>query len=297
MTGSEAITGLVLAGGLGRRMGGVDKGLQDFRGEAMVAHVVRRLAPQVDALIINANQNIERYAAFGHPVVADAIVGFAGPLAGLHAGLSACTTPLLVTSPCDSPFLPLDLVARLRAALERDGADLAVAITGDQPHPVFSLVRAQVLPGLTEFLEGGGRKVDLWYSALKVVEVPFDDNPDAFANINTLNELAPLAARPAASRLIASLRSRPPAPTSSPPARGSPVRSACRCATRWAVCSPQMSSRRSACRRTTTRQWTATRCATPTCRPTPKRGSPWSAPPTPGTPGTAKSARARRCAS
>ncbi|WP_374339712.1 molybdenum cofactor guanylyltransferase MobA [Methyloversatilis sp.] len=196
---SEPITGLVLAGGLGRRMGGVDKGLQDFRGEAMVAHAIRRLAPQVDALIINANQNIERYAAFGHPVVADAIAGYAGPLAGLHAGLSACTTPLLVTCPCDSPFLPLDLVARLRAALAREGADLAVAITGDQPHPVFSLVRAHALPGLTQFLEGGGRKVDLWYSALKVVEVPFDDNPDAFANINTLTELASLEARPDAS--------------------------------------------------------------------------------------------------
>jgi molybdopterin-guanine dinucleotide biosynthesis protein A len=192
----EAITGLVLAGGLGRRMGGIDKGLQDFRGEPMVAKVIRRFAPQVDALIVNANQNIERYAAFGHPVVPDAISGFAGPLAGLHAGLNACRTPLLVTSPCDSPFLPLDLVARLREALEREGADLAVARTGEQSHPVFSLVHRHVLPGLTDFLDGGGRKVDLWYSALKVVEVSFDDQPDAFANINTLNELAALAARP-----------------------------------------------------------------------------------------------------
>lgn len=195
----EKITGVVLAGGLGRRMGGIDKGLQELRGQPMVHWVVERLAPQVDELLINANQNTGRYAAFGHRVVPDEIPDFAGPLAGLHAGLSACTTPLLVTSPCDSPFLPLDLVARLRAALERADADLAVAITGDQPHPVFSLVRAQVLPGLTQFLEGGGRKVDLWYSALKVVDVPFDDNPDAFANINTLNELATLAARPDAS--------------------------------------------------------------------------------------------------
>jgi molybdopterin-guanine dinucleotide biosynthesis protein A len=193
---NDGITGLVLAGGLGRRMGGVDKGLQDFRGEAMVAHVIRRLLPQVDTLIVNANQNIERYGAFGHPVVPDAIGGFAGPLAGLHAGLNACTTPLLVTSPCDSPFLPLDLVARLRVALDRDAADLAVAYTGDQAHPVFSLVRRHVLPGLTGFLEGGGRKVDLWYAALKVVHVAFDDQPDAFANINTLNELAALSARP-----------------------------------------------------------------------------------------------------
>jgi molybdopterin-guanine dinucleotide biosynthesis protein A len=192
----EGITGLVLAGGLGRRMGGIDKGLQAFRGEPMVAQVIRRFAPQVDALIVNANQNIERYAAFGHPVVPDVITGYAGPLAGLHAGLNACRTPLLVTSPCDSPFLPLDLVARLHEALEHEGADLAVARTGEQSHPVFSLVRRHVLPGLTDFLDGGGRKVDLWYSALKVVEVSFDDQPDAFANINTLNELAALAVRP-----------------------------------------------------------------------------------------------------
>ena len=193
---NAGITGLVLAGGLGRRMGGIDKGLQAFRGEPMVAQVIRRFAPQVDALIVNANQNIERYAAFGHPVVPDVITGYAGPLAGLHAGLHACRTPLLVTSPCDSPFLPLDLVARLREALEREGADLAVARTGAQSHPVFSLVRRHVLPGLTDFLDGGGRKVDLWYSALKVVEVSFDDQPDAFANINTLNELAALSVRP-----------------------------------------------------------------------------------------------------
>ena len=193
---NAGITGLVLAGGLGRRMGGIDKGLQAFRGEPMVAQVIRRFAPQVDALIVNANQNIERYAAFGHPVVPDVITGYAGPLAGLHAGLHASRTPLLVTSPCDSPFLPLDLVARLHEALERDGADLAVARTGEQSHPVFSLVHRHVLPGLTDFLDGGGRKVDLWYSALKVVEVSFDDQPDAFANINTLNELAALAVRP-----------------------------------------------------------------------------------------------------
>lgn len=193
---SEAITGLVLAGGMGRRMGGIDKGLQAFHGEPMVAHVIRRLAPQVDALLINANRNAERYAAFGHPVVPDAIGGYAGPLAGLHAGLTACRTPLLVSSPCDSPFLPLDLVARLHDALARAGADLAVARTGDQLHPVFSLTYRHVLPGLTDFLDGGGRKVDLWYGVLKVVEVAFDDQPDAFANINTLNELAALSALP-----------------------------------------------------------------------------------------------------
>jgi molybdopterin-guanine dinucleotide biosynthesis protein A len=182
------ITGLILAGGLGRRMGGRDKGLQLFRGKPMAAWAIARLAPQVDALLINANQNLEAYAAFGHPVVPDRIGGFAGPLAGLHAGLSACDTPLLVTAPCDSPFLPDDLVARLRAALETAGAQIAVAKTGDQPHPVFSLVRREVLDGLTAFLEAGGRKVDAWYAALQVAEVPFEDER-AFANINTLEEL------------------------------------------------------------------------------------------------------------
>lgn len=182
------ITGLILAGGLGRRMGGRDKGLQPFRGKPMAAWAIERLAPQVDVLLINANQNLEAYAAFGHPVVPDRIGGFAGPLAGLHAGLSACETPWLVTAPCDSPFLPEDLVARLGAALEAAGADLAVAKTGDQPHPVFSLVRREALDGLTAFLEGGGRKVDAWYAALKTVEVPFAEER-AFANINTLEEL------------------------------------------------------------------------------------------------------------
>lgn len=182
------VTGLILAGGLGRRMGGRDKGLQPFRGRPMAAWAIERLAPQVDALFINANQNLEAYATFGYPVIADRIAGFAGPLAGLHAGLSACATPLLVTAPCDSPFLPHDLVARLRAALEAAGADLAVAKTGEQPHPVFSLVRREVLDGLTAFLEAGGRKVDAWYAALKVAEVPFADER-AFANINTLEEL------------------------------------------------------------------------------------------------------------
>ncbi len=185
----QPITGLVLAGGLGRRMGGVDKGLRPFRGKPMVAWALERLQPQVDTILINANQNLEAYQAFGHPVISDRIGGFAGPLAGLHAGLLAATTPLLVTVPCDSPFLPADLVARLAAARAAQDADLAVARTGDQPHPVFSLVRREVVDSLRRFLEGGGRKIDAWYSALRVVEVAFDDEAEAFANINTPQEL------------------------------------------------------------------------------------------------------------
>jgi len=181
------VSGIVLAGGQGRRMGGVDKGLQPLRGKPMVAWVIERLAPQVGEILVNANQNLEAYAKFGHRVVPDAIGGFAGPLAGLHAGLAAASHPLAVTVPCDSPFLPLDLVARLRKAL--GDHDLAVAKTGDQPHPVFSLVRRAVLDHLAQFLSSGGRKIDAWYATLKVVEVSFDDEADAFRNINTREEL------------------------------------------------------------------------------------------------------------
>jgi len=182
-----AVSGIVLAGGQGRRMGGVDKGLQPLRGRPMAVWVLERLAPQVAEIVINANQNLEAYAAFGHRVVPDAIGGFAGPLAGLHAGLATVSNELAVTVPCDSPFLPQDLVARLRAALGAN--DLAVAKTGDQPHPVFSLVRRSVHAHLGAFLAGGGRKIDAWYATLKVVEVPFDDEADAFRNINTREEL------------------------------------------------------------------------------------------------------------
>jgi len=168
-------------------MGGVDKGLVHLRGKPMVAWVLERLAPQVGEIVINANQNLEAYAAFGHRVVPDEVGGFAGPLAGLHAGLAAVAHELAVTVPCDSPFLPADLVARLRAALGAN--ELAVAKTGDQPHPVFSLVRRSVHAHLGAFLAGGGRKIDAWYASLKVVEVPFDDEADAFRNINTREEL------------------------------------------------------------------------------------------------------------
>src|SRR5688572_29851377 len=170
-------------------MGGVDKGLKRLHDRLMVQWVIERFAPQVDEVLVNANQNLDTYAAFGHRVVPDAIGGYAGPLAGLHRGLTEATHDLVATVPCDSPFLPHDLVARLHAALDRDSADLAVARTGDQPHPVFCLCRKHVLGSLTLFLESGGRKIDAWYAALKVVEVPFDDEADAFSNINTEAEL------------------------------------------------------------------------------------------------------------
>jgi molybdenum cofactor guanylyltransferase len=185
------ITGLVLAGGRGSRMGGVDKGLQTFRGAPMVLHAILRLAPQVGPLIINANQNIGPYEGFGYPVWPDQLTGFEGPLAGLQTGLSACETEYLVTVPCDSPFLPENLVATLADALVAADADIAVAVTQEEErrtHPVFSLMKANVLPSLTAFLQEGGRKIEKWYRSLRFVEVLFPD-ADAFHNINTLEEL------------------------------------------------------------------------------------------------------------
>jgi len=184
------VTGVILAGGQGRRMGGVDKGLKELRGKPMVAWVLERFAPQVDEVLINANQNLDIYKQLGHRVIPDVIGGFAGPLAGLHRGLREAAHELVATTPCDSPFLPADLIARLRAALEQRDAELAVAKTGDQPHPVFCLCRKRVLPGLGDFLAKSGRKIDAWYASLNVVEVLFDDQPGAFSNVNTQDELA-----------------------------------------------------------------------------------------------------------
>ena len=183
------ITGLVLAGGQGRRMGGVDKGLARLRGRPMVAWVIERFAPQVGELLINANQNLERYREFGYPVVSDNIRDFAGPLAGLQAGMKAAHQPFVLMVPCDSPFLPLDLAERLYGALDAHQSDLAMATTGSQSHQVFALARTALLPQLTSFLEGGGRTVCAWYDRLRVAEVAFDGQEHAFSNINTSDEL------------------------------------------------------------------------------------------------------------
>ena len=174
-------------------MGGVDKGLVELAGRPMAAHALERLAPQVDELLINANQNLDTWEAFGYPVFGDDVGGFAGPLAGLHAALVRARHPLVATAPCDSPFLPADLVARLAAALDAAGAELAVAKTFDQAHPVFCLCRRELAAHLGAFLAAGGRKIDRWYGSLKVVEVAFDDQEAAFRNINTRAELADAA--------------------------------------------------------------------------------------------------------
>ncbi len=186
----EKITGVVLAGGQGRRMGGVDKGLTLLQGRPFIEWVLARFSPQVDEVLINANQNLDQYARFGYRVIPDKIGGFAGPLAGLHRGLAEAQHELVATVPCDSPFLPEDLVERLHKGLTAAKAQLAVAKTFTQAHPVFCLCRRDVLGHLSEFLNSGGRKIDAWYATLKVAEVPFDAQAEAFSNINTREELS-----------------------------------------------------------------------------------------------------------
>lgn len=185
-----AVTGLVLAGGRARRFGGTDKGLLTFQGRPMISHVLERLAPQVDEVLINANRNVQTYRGFGPRVIEDEVEGFAGPLAGIQRGLTEASHPLLATVPCDAPRLPADLVRRLHQALAAAGADAAVATSGGRTQPVFALYRRSLLPMLNEYLARDGRKVEGWHSTLNVARVPFDDETAAFTNINTPEDLA-----------------------------------------------------------------------------------------------------------
>ncbi|HUL66117.1 MAG TPA: molybdenum cofactor guanylyltransferase MobA [Burkholderiaceae bacterium] len=190
MTTRNDVTGLVLAGGRGSRMGGVDKGLQLLDGVPLVQHALRRLAPQVASLMINANRNLEVYAQFGVPVWPDAESDFAGPLAGFVAGLAHCATEWLVTVPCDTPRFPLDLVERMTKSVGT--ARVAVACTTEegavQRQPVFCLMRRDTRADIVAYLAGGGRKIDTWFDREGCVDVLFED-ADAFYNANTAEEL------------------------------------------------------------------------------------------------------------
>jgi molybdopterin-guanine dinucleotide biosynthesis protein A len=197
MIQASDITGLVLAGGRGSRMGGVDKGLQNFNGIPLALSTLMRLQPQVGEMMVNANRNLAAYESFGTPVWPDALADYAGPLAGFLTGLERCETQWLVTVPCDTPLFPHDLVARLAHAADRDGAEIAMAAAREEdgqlrPQPVFCLLRLQLLESLVRFTHGGGRKIDAWTAQHKTVLVPFDapgDEPRAFFNANTLAEL------------------------------------------------------------------------------------------------------------
>jgi molybdopterin-guanine dinucleotide biosynthesis protein A len=192
MIDTSQITGLILAGGRGSRMGGVDKGLQAHLGMPLAMHALLRLSPQVGEVMINANRNLAAYESMGAPVWPDALPDYPGPLAGFLAGLEHCETAYLATVPCDSPRFPQDLVARLAERLEADAAEIAIAATreGDELRlqPVFSLMRATVMESLARFTASGQRKIDAWTATLRQVAVEFDD-ASAFVNANTLAEL------------------------------------------------------------------------------------------------------------
>jgi molybdopterin-guanine dinucleotide biosynthesis protein A len=200
----QDITGLILAGGRGSRMGGVDKGLQNFNGIPLALHTLMRLGPQVESVMVNANRNLSAYESFGASVWPDASADFAGPLSGFLVGLERAETPYVLTVPCDTPRLPLDLAERLAEALIREDADIAMAAAPEtdehgqtqiRTQPVFCLLKIELSESLVKFTHNGGRKIDAWTAQHKTVVVPFDaegDDPLAFANVNTLTELQAL---------------------------------------------------------------------------------------------------------
>jgi molybdopterin-guanine dinucleotide biosynthesis protein A len=199
MIETKDITGLILAGGRGSRMGGADKGLENHQGVPMAMHALLRLSPQVGAVMINANRNLAAYESMGAPVWPDSLPDYAGPLAGFLTGLEHCETPYLVTVPCDSPHFPDDLVRRLAQALDAEDAEIAMAATREgappqlrlQVQPVFCLMKTELLESLVRFTQSGQRKIDKWTALHRCVEVPFDD-ANAFVNANTADELQQL---------------------------------------------------------------------------------------------------------
>jgi molybdopterin-guanine dinucleotide biosynthesis protein A len=202
---AQDITGLVLAGGRGSRMGGVDKGLQNFQGLPLALHTLMRLSPQVGETMLNANRNLAAYEAFGAPVWPDTLSDHAGPLAGFLTGLERCETPYLLTVPCDTPWFPTDLAERMAQGLNDSGQTIAMASgletdangqTQLRSQPVFCLMPVSLLESLARFTQAGGRKIDQWTAQHPTVLVPFNqahDDPRAFANANTLAELQRLS--------------------------------------------------------------------------------------------------------
>lgn len=186
------ISSIILAGGLATRMGGIDKGLLPLRKRPLVQHVADRLTPQVHEILINANRQIPQYQALGYPVLADEVIGFIGPLAGFLTGLQHAKYDYLLTVPCDSPLLPLDLAQQLLQHAMKQDAEIAVASSEGHAHPVFSLCKKSVLPSLQSYVALSGRKVSAWQKSLRYIEVDFTDQPQAFVNLNTPADLTAL---------------------------------------------------------------------------------------------------------
>ncbi|NNL06124.1 MAG: molybdenum cofactor guanylyltransferase [Gammaproteobacteria bacterium] len=179
------ITAVILSGGKGRRMDGKDKGLVELGGRPLIEYVIDAIEPQVEAIIINANRNLDTYSAYGYPVISDTLADYQGPLAGFFSALKVTKTSHIVTLPCDGPLLPDNLVDRLISALQQNDADIAVAHDGDRMQPVYSLIPRRLTASLNAFLDEGGRKIDLWYKNHRVALADFSDCPETFRNINT----------------------------------------------------------------------------------------------------------------
>lgn len=191
----DDISGVILAGGRGTRLGGEDKGLVHVADRPMIAYVLERFKPQVGPLFINANRNAARYREFGYPVIEDSAGDFAGPLAGIGAALERCETNYLATAPCDSPFLPEDFVARLAAGLASAKAEIAVAACGGHAEPVFALIATRLAASLSRYLAGGERKIMSWYRQQKLLEIDFGADNSPFTNVNSSADLAAASAR------------------------------------------------------------------------------------------------------
>jgi len=186
----KRLTGVILAGGKARRMNGADKGLILLCGKPLIAHVFERLWPQVDDIVISANRNRDAYAAFGAPVLADETGDFAGPLAGIATALKLSRADAIVTAPCDGPWLPRDLVKRLRTCLEATASPVCVVHDGGRLQPAYAIIRRSTLPHLERYLRSGGRRLQEWLKQQHSGIADFTDQPEAFANINTPQDLA-----------------------------------------------------------------------------------------------------------
>ncbi len=186
------ITGVILAGGRARRMGGVDKGLSVLAGRPMLEHVLAALKPQVTKVIINANRNLDAYREFGCDVVSDVVGDYSGPLAGMASGMKSAATPYVVTVPCDSPLIAGDLVARLYHTLDANDAEVCVVHDGKRTHPVFLMLRRDLLSSMLAFLDAGERKIDKWFAKHRLAVCDFSDQPEAFMNVNHPQELEAL---------------------------------------------------------------------------------------------------------
>lgn len=193
-TTHSTVTGVILAGGMGRRLQGQDKGLVEVGGKPMIEHVISRFEPQTDALLVNANRNLDIYRAYGHSVISDELSDFQGPLAGFATAMAAADTDYILTAPCDGPLLPADLRQRLQDALIESQQPIAVVHANERLQPVYALMRVDLLPSLHAFLESGQRKIDIWFAEAGMTAVDFSDCPDAFLNVNTEEDAARIEA-------------------------------------------------------------------------------------------------------